>query len=112
MDLVHACLIIVASICFNGDADVHTSNWGLGSGASIKIEGVEIASTVGLDLIIVIDESRMEKKCVDDRCFFYATSCDPDARQTACKMWYGLSACADEKTISFKAPDWLSLQNV
>jgi hypothetical protein len=112
IDLVHACLIIVASICFNGDADVRTNYGGLSSGASIQIEDVEIDSTMGSDLISWVDESRMEKKCVDDRCFFYATTCEPGAHQTACKVWYGLSPCAAQNTISFKSSDWLSLQNV
>ena len=112
MDLLHACLMIVASICFSGDAKVETHRGWTWTGATITIGETTIHSRIGSDNIIAIDESRMERKCVDDRCFFYATSCDPDALQTACEMWYGLSSCDEEMMIDFKAPDWLSLKNV
>ena len=112
MDLVHACLMIVASICFNGHAEIRTRYDGLGSGASITIEGVEIYSMVSTDNVTVADETRTEKKCIGDRCFFYATSCEADATQTECKVWYGLSPCDEQKTIDFKAKDWLGLKNV
>jgi hypothetical protein len=88
IESVASCLAVLASLCFNGNAQADVSWSSLWSGARIRYEGTEIVAQAGSDSPFRPFLPQMQSFCWLGACTLFRAHCGDADRQYRCTLYY------------------------
>ncbi len=101
---VETCLVVVASICANNNADIEVRNEASWEGAVIESGNLVVMSEVRSDNLVTPNFEELEKWCLDKVCANYHKICEELDIVTKCTVNYAFDGDLYYKKIVVKRP--------